>query len=62
MAFIEEIQQKVAVASQESLSEEVVSKLKQKAYRFRQKGSEAQFTFTSAVEGHMQGAKHESAK
>ena len=49
-------------AGQESSEEEVVSKLKQRAYSFRRKGHEARFNFNSTVEEHMQAAKQELKK
>ena len=58
---LEELQRKVT-ANQESSSEEVVSKLKQRAYRFKQKGNEAQFAFNSSVEERIQSAKRELTK
>ena len=58
---LEELQRKVT-ANQESSSEEVVSKLKQRAYRFKRKGNEAQFVFNSSVEERIHSAKRELMK
>ena len=58
---LEELQRKVT-ANQESSSEEVVSKLKQRAYRFKRKGNEAQFVFNSSVEERIHSAKRELTK
>ena len=44
-------------ASQASTSQEVLAKINKKAYHFKKKGNEVQFTFNSTVEDHINAAK-----
>ena len=50
------------VASQASSSQEVLAKLNKKAYQFKKKGNEAQFTFNCAVEDQINAVKKSLAK
>ena len=58
---MDELQRKVT-ASQESSSHEVVAKLQKRTYQFKKKGNEAQFTFNTTVEEHIEAAKRELGK
>ena len=46
---------------QESLLQEVVRKPNKWAYQFQQKGNEAQYSFNSSIEEHMESTKKEAA-
>ena len=48
---------KEVMARQESLSQEVVKKLNKWAYQFQRKGNEAQYSFNSSIEEHIEAAK-----
>ena len=62
--FSEQISQlkKEVTAGQESSSQEVVKKLNKRMYQFQHKGNEAQYSFNSSVEDHLESAKKELVK
>ena len=49
-------------AGQESSSQEVVKKLTKRTYQFKRKGNEAQYTFNTTVEEHIDAARKELGK
>ena len=49
-------------AGQESFSQEVVKKLNKRTYQFRRKRNEAQYTFNTTVEEHIDAARKEHGK
>ena len=50
------------MAKQESSSQEVVKKLNKRTYQFERKGNEAQYTFNTTIEEHIDAARKELGK
>ena len=50
------------MAGQKSSSQEVVKKLNKRTYQFKRKGNEAQYTFNTTVEEHIDAARKELGK